>query len=70
MKSTCSLSIIYDIAYEELGPEDAKKTVSGVLISVIKELEMADVPVNENNLEKSLELIADKFASAAGRLAS
>ncbi len=70
MKSTCSLSLIYEIANEEFGPDNAKKTVSGVLISVLNELEKANVPVSEYNLEKSLALIADKFATAAGKLAS
>jgi hypothetical protein len=70
MNSTKALSLIYDIAHEELGPEDAKKTVSGVLISVINELEAAKVPVSEDSLNKSLSFIADRFARAAGRLAS
>jgi hypothetical protein len=70
MKSSCSLALIYEIANDELGSENAKKTVSGVLLTVIDELERANAPVNEYNLEKSLDLIANRFATAAGRLAS
>jgi len=70
MKESCSLALIYEIAYQELGPDDAKKTVSGVLISVLNELEKAEVQVTSYNLEQSLALIAERFASAAGKLIS
>jgi hypothetical protein len=67
MNSTKTLAHIYEIVLSEVGRDDAKKTVSGVLMSVLTELERANVPVNEANLSKALDFVAEKFTKAAGK---
>lgn len=70
MKASKSIEIIYELALHSVGPADAKRTVSGILASVITELEAANVPVTDDNIAKSLAFMADKFAQAARRRAS
>lgn len=70
MKPTKSLEIIYELALRSVGPEDAKKTVTGVLNSIIVELEAANVPVTDDNIAKSLAFMAERFVQAARRQAS
>lgn len=70
MNTNKSISVIYEMILAEMGPEDAKKTVSGVVYSAIMELEAADIPVTEENLSRALSFIAEKFVNAAKRYAA
>lgn len=67
MTTSKAITTIYAIAEAEVGKEDAKKTISGIIYSVLNELEEAGAPVTEENFSKSLTFIAEGFLKAARR---
>lgn len=69
--TTCkAISTIYEIAKDEVGQEDAKRVVSGIMLSVLTEIEDSGASVTEENLAKALEFVAHNFLKAARRLAA
>jgi hypothetical protein len=70
MNTSKAISVIYEIAQLQMGAEDARKTVAGVLMSVLTELEAQKAPASEDNIAKALTFLAEKFVTAAKRHAA
>jgi hypothetical protein len=65
MNTYKAIEIIYELAQSAVGPEDAKKSLAGIICGIISEIEAEGQPVTDENISNKLNVVAHEFLKVA-----